>query len=1000
MRVRWLLVFFLAAGGGLLPGSATAQTGEIAGAVTDETGAVLPGVTVTATSPAMIDVRTTVSGADGRYTLVSLAPGTYVVEFALPGFRTVRREGVQLSAGFTANIAAQMAVGGVEETVTVTGATPTVDVRNVRTQSVLDDETLNVLPNAQNVSSFSALTLGVNVSGNSGGGVDIGGTGGEMGTASVHNNRANDMKISQEGMNTNNTMGSNGGVMHFGQHYNMEGVSEVVLASNGMTADTETAGLQINYIPKDGGNTFSASGRATFTNEDFQSNNLTSELTSRGATTPGSVKQIYDYGVSLGGPVQQNRLWFFTAHRWWNSEQYSPGSFWNAKQGQKAPGGLPLYEADPKRLGYVGDPNRENSGRLTWQMAKDKLTYFGNLGEHCVCYRFTSAIRSPEAAQTTYTANNHLSQVTWTRPQSNRMLFEGGFTYLKNPFIHTPAEGVGPNDINITEQSTGFQYNSFSSGTIPYNVGDPAATDQVNARGSVAYVTGAHSLKFGGAWAHGWIENNGSNNVIPGFGPASIRVLNGVPNLITLFNHPQYSRSDFRNMGFYAQDQWTLHRVTLNLGVRADLFDGWTPQSAVPDTPYTTGFPVERIEDSPRWRDVSPRLGFAWDVRGDGRTAVKASAGRYVAAEGTGLPLSVNPANRISTSTSRVWNDLDRDFFPDGDPRNPAANGELGASLNAAFGRPVFTTFFDDAIMSGNRPHTWQMSAGIERELMDNTRVSVTYFRTSHFNQRVTDNESLTAADFTPYCVTVPSHAGLPGGGGNQLCGFANITPAGQARSPRNVVKLDTAFGDQTEVFDGVDTMVTARFDSGALLQGGVSVGRTVNDSCFVVDSPEALYQCRNVSPWWDGGGQIKLSGAYPLPWGVSLSAVFQNIQGREIRALTTFLNAQVAPSLGRNLSACPAATGTCNATVTIDVFPERNSAFEGRISQLDFRVLKDFTGRFGRVRATLDLYNAFNASPVLGRSQTFGTTGTAWGRVTSFMSGRLIKLGVQYSWN
>ena len=195
-----------------VPGTALAQTGAIAGAVTDETGGVLPGVTINATSPAAIDVRTTVTDGQGLYTLTALVPGVWVVEYSLPGFSTVRREGVELTAGFTANIDTQMSVGGIEETITVTGATPTVDVQNVRTQQVLEQDVLNALPNAQNISAFAALTLGVSITSSSGiGGQDVGGTGGEMGIASIHNNRPTDMKVTQEGMNVNNAMGTNGG---------------------------------------------------------------------------------------------------------------------------------------------------------------------------------------------------------------------------------------------------------------------------------------------------------------------------------------------------------------------------------------------------------------------------------------------------------------------------------------------------------------------------------------------------------------------------------------------------------------------------------------------------------------------------------------------------------------------------------------------------------------------------------------------------------------------
>jgi hypothetical protein len=212
----------------LLPGTALAQQfGGIAGEVADETGGVLPGVTVTATSPTAIVPRTTVTDGQGLYTLTALVPGTYAVEYSLPGFSVVRREGVVLSAGFTANIDTVLAVGGLEETITVTGATPTVDVQNVQTQPVLSEELLDLLPNAQTKGAFAALTLGLRLAG-----VitqDVGGSSGEMGSMSIHNGRSTDQKITMEGMNTNNAMGTNGGVFHAGQHYNMEAMQEVAL---------------------------------------------------------------------------------------------------------------------------------------------------------------------------------------------------------------------------------------------------------------------------------------------------------------------------------------------------------------------------------------------------------------------------------------------------------------------------------------------------------------------------------------------------------------------------------------------------------------------------------------------------------------------------------------------------------------------------------------------------------------------------------------------------
>ena len=1000
-RVLWLTVLMVFAAL-VLPGSVRAQQlGAIAGEVTDATGAVLPGVTVEVASPALIEgTRTAVSDGRGRYSIESLRPGTYAVTFTLAGFSVVKREGVSLNAGFTAPVNAVMKVGSLSETVTVTGASPTVDVRNVRTQAVLDHETLNVLPTAGNVSSFATLTLGVTLSGNAGsGGIDVGGSGGEMGTASIHNARADDMKIQQEGMGTNNSMASNGGILHMGQHYNMEAISEVTMSSNGMSAETETAGLQINYIPKDGGNKLSATARYDYANESMSANNLTAALIARGTTTPAKNKRIYDRGFAVGGPIKKDHLWFFSAHRWWGAESYVPGSFFNSVQGTKAPNGRPLYVADLGRRGFSADPSQENSVRLTYQAStRDKITFYGNRGNQCLCGRGISANRAPEAGQRTAAPGNHLYQGTWTRTQSNKVLVESGLTMLINPFVHFRADNVTKTDIPVTEISPAFTYNAFDALGIPYNQDDPSHTDQNNARVALSYVTGSHSMKFGFTWMHGWIEQKGGDNELPGFGPVTFTTNLGVPISLTLIAHPQFSRSDFRNMGLYAQDQWAVKRLTLNLGVREDIFDGWTPDQDSPASLYVQGFHVSKISGTPKWRNISPRLGVAYDLKGDGKTAFKAAAGRYVAGQGTGLPLAINPANAISRTVSRTWSDANNDFFPNGDPKNPSANGELGPSSNAAFGTAVITSFFSPDMLTKNRPYTWQMSATVDREVRGNMRVSASYFRTSHFNQTVVDNERLAPSSWDPYSVTVPANSLLPGGGGSRISGLADISFAGRATVPRNTTKVDTNFGDRTEVYNGVDVDTNIRFGKGGLFRGGFTVGRTVVDGCFVIDSPQALYQCHVVTPV-AGNAQVKFSGSYPAPFGFELSAVYQNLPGVPIQATVTFFNADVAGSLGRNLSACPAATGACSATVTVNALTP-NANYEGRIQQLDFRIAKLIRGPFGRVRATFDLYNALNAAPILARSNAFGTAGVGWGRPTAIMSGRLIKVGVQFSWN
>ena len=413
--------------------------------------------------------------------------------------------------------------------------------------------------------------------------------------------------------------------------------------------------------------------------------------------TPTSTKRIFDFGGSLGGPIVRDRVWFFTATRWWGDDTYRVNSFFNNVQGTTAANGRPIYQPSDTR-GFWRNENYDASARATMQLSdQDKLTYNGNYGRQCICYLGAGAVVAPEASSHNNLENNHLSQVTYTRAHSNSILIEAGFSALINPFTFrresNPLGTVSTTDFRVTDfahPETGgfFIYNARSSSAIPYNEGSPSAADQRNARGSLSYVTGSHSFKFGGQWGHGWVVQNGSNNEIPGFGPADVTAFGGAPISVTLYSHPKFNRADFRNMGFYAQDQWTLDRVTINLGVRADFFNGWAPDQFSPASVFVPGFQVNRT-DAQSWKDVSPRAGVAYDILGDGSTAFKASIGRYVGAAGAGNVQPINPASAIDVTTTRTWFDANDNWFPEGDPTNPEINGEFTSfNSDVTFGTP------------------------------------------------------------------------------------------------------------------------------------------------------------------------------------------------------------------------------------------------------------------------------------------------------------------------
>jgi hypothetical protein len=309
----------------------------------------------------------------------------------------------------------------------------------------------------------------------------------------------------------------------------------------------------------------------------------------------------------------------------------------------------------------------------------------------------------------------------------------------------------------------------------------------------------------------------------------------------------------------------------------------------------------------------------------------------------------------------------------------------------------VVTTFFDPDYLTDNRGYTWQIQAAVERELNDNLGLSISYYRTSHFNQTVTDNTLVTPADFDEFSVVVP--AGLPGAG-STIGGLYEVDPSkfGQIR---NLVRAEETFGDKTEVFDGIDIGVNSRFAGGAIVQGGVAFGRTVVDNCFVVDNPTGTpigaptaavagqHFCRTTSPWWDGGGQIKFAASYPLPFGVEVSAIYQNLPGQQILANGVFTSAEVI-GLGRPLN---------TPTISVPLI-EPYTEFEERINQIDFRLGGVIRTAVGRVRLTLDLFNMLNANTVLLRNNTFSAaaSGRGWGTPTTIMAGRLLKIGAQFS--
>jgi hypothetical protein len=947
----------------LFPSAAAAQlagSSGIAGVARDTSGAILPGVTVEASSPALIEqTRSVVTDGQGRYSIVELRPGVYTVSFTLPGFSTVRREGVELGPNFTATVNAEMRVGALEETITVRSESPVVDVLRVESRNVISQEALETLPTNKTLPAFVALTPGLVAAATS---QDVGGSKGEVFIQpAIHGGRSTEARTVLDGFETNSPDVSGSGRVFVPNPASTQAVSVELGDGPG---DSPSSGVAINFVPRDGGNRFTGTMIGNFSHDSLQGTNVSSELESRGvnASSIGGLDRIWDTSIGVGGPINRDRIWFFTSYRYWGSANRVPNQFYSS-----TPTGL-FYTKDESRPALDDFTNRHYNVRVTWQASqRNKFNISWDNQYRCDCHRSVSATLAPEATAARIYRPDIIT-ATWSFPMTSRLLFEAGSATSRLDYSPTPQDFAAPDGISITEQSNSLTYRA-----VPSSAGESTGLGQKysltqNSRFSMTYVTGSHNFKTGMT-----MRNMTRSYHNEGAG-INYRFNNQRPNQVTLYAYPLVFHEVLKaDVGLFVQDQWTIDRLTLNMALRYDYLNAYVPAQVHPAGPFIGERNFGEVTCVPCWNDISPRISAAYNLFGNGKTALKVSVGKYMAQELLTLATANNPISASNPTATRSWSD-DGDFIPE--------EPELGPLSNSRFGTVFITTRYEDEILRDNRQFNWKYSAGIQHELLPRTAVGFSYFRTTWHNFRVTQNLANTPADYDPYSFTAPLNADLPGGGGYLVDGLYNISQA-KFGLVDNVVKLASHFGKQEEVYDGVDLTVNSRLPGGTFVGGGFNTGRTRTSECFVVNSPQALRFCENNPPFRT---QLKLNGAYSLPWELKASAVFQSIPGVAYNANYTASNALIQPSLGRPLSG-----GAANVTVNLI---EANSQFEDRIIQLDFRFSRTFPIGNGRIQAMFDVYNALNGSAILAVNNTYGNS---WRSPSGILDARLFKFGVQY---
>ncbi|PYQ93961.1 MAG: hypothetical protein DMF96_27810 [Acidobacteria bacterium] len=622
-----------------LAAQAAAQQGSgIAGVVRDDSGAVLPGVTVEAASPALIEkTRSAITDGAGQYKIVN-----------------------ELTTNFTAQVNADLKVGALEESVTVSGASPLVDVQSAQVSQQVTRPVLDAIPTGRSVQAIGKVLPGITTSGGERGGVDVGGTAGfQSVTLNSHGSRGDNV-YQIDGMTVQSGIGNGTAA----QYYNDGQFEEYTYTTSAIPAEVAYGGVRIQMTSKEGGNAFHGYGLAQI--EPWQTSNFTTDLEKAGLRVPDGVMELWDTQVSLGGPIKKDRLWFFTVHR------YNGGNFLVGNSFYRDQAVCDQFGTDAERAhGCQGvDDNYElsNVARLTWQATKNhKIAGFYSKENKQRGHRELAAGVSPESSTPQDMRLSYSAALKWQAPLTNKLLWDAGVSqyFLNYTFTYLPGAAAYQN-LGYQDLTLSTRWGARPGGLFHRN------NYKRYYSASLAYVTGSHALKGGVQYNHA-VEDS-YYNVDPWHMVAQFRA--GAASSVLVDNTPVFNKPGHDESGLFFQDSWTLKRLTINPGIRYDWFHPWVAEQTAPASPWLPERHFAAIDDMLSFKNWSPRFGVIYNLLGNGKTALKANVGKYVAIMGNGQADLYNPLGVLTDQ--RTWRDINGDLFPQYNEVGPSTLSNFG----------------------------------------------------------------------------------------------------------------------------------------------------------------------------------------------------------------------------------------------------------------------------------------------------------------------------------
>ena len=780
-QVGRCVVFGLAAW--LLPAFAFAQS-TIAGVVTDDSGAVLPGVNVEVASPALIEkIRLVVTDGQGRYSVTDVRPGEYTVTFSLQGFSTVRREGVAVASGATVPINGEMRIGTLNETVTVTGASPVVDVQSTARRQVVDREFLEALPNTGNVAALAAFVPGVRL---------------DVGAGTGASRIAQTYAIGRGLVNIKETS------------WNVDGLPASSMQANGQVNIFLNEAMSQEVTDETGGNVFRGGFNVQGHPASWVSNNITDKLRSTGFTAGNTKGRSYEGDATLGGPIRRDRLWFVGSYRQF-SERLLPANIYADDSLTRAN----WFFANQDVPQAVDDSTVYNlSLRLVSQLGKrNKLSAYIDRS-----FRETNSTNQTQAAYSPSDTQYYFAQTKWTSAISSRFLFDAAYAitnYARTQDYASEAlraERGSP----LWFASSGHEdliTGRFWKETIQREGRRGVFPIRYVGNSNFTYVTGSHTAKLGVQFTTGRYGETTTFN-----GDLMQLYRNGVPDSVRVYNTPgRFFNSVTGDFGLFLQDAWTIMRLTLSAGARFDRLASRVDAATVEPGRFT---PFERVQpeiDMPVWTTVSPRLGFAYDVFGNAQTAFKGSWGKFAETWGTGFAQQYNSV--AVRNETRTWSDLNGDDI--------AQDSEIGPAADVNFGRVTALTRSPDPNIE--RAYNLSSSLGVEHQLVPGLGVTLMWFHREWRNLHRTDNDLLTFADYTPVDIVSPLDGSV-------------ITAYNLNAAKRGLVQqVDRNASDtatRRNSYNAFELSLSGRLPGGGNAFGGWTADRTVDVVCDSRDDP------------------------------------------------------------------------------------------------------------------------------------------------------------------